>query len=473
MIEPSFLAHLVHEAEERSAKYREYRDYYDGNHSVRLSDRQMAYLTFGAETDHNFSANYMHIVVDSLAQRLTVKNFDAGPLTDTLNEWWRRARMDSRQFGLVTSCIRDGDCYLLVGWDNERGIPTFHVNTAYDGRDGAHVFYSTDDDSAVAATKRWWVEYGQGAGDMRRMNVYFPDRVERYYSHSRQSEYGWLPFSSDGLPTILDFTDDANDPLGIPLIHFTNRSRGFHYGLSEIEPGIPMQRALNKSIIDLLAAADASGFRIWVMLGDEPSADLAVSPGGFVYSPRSPDEVSITAVPGEPMRPLIEVVDSFVQRIGQVTDTPLSYFQLSGQMASEGTHKAHEARMLAKARVTATEIGNSWEDAMRMAIKLSNVYGGTNLDPDTEIIVNWEDFDIREEIEKLVEKSGALGDLVSAGSGIKNAALVAKFTNTEAEMLAEVDYNAVLVEQEMMRRMAISEKESQDGDPAAPSSSVA
>lgn len=436
-MEGSFLDHLIKEAEERAAKYREYRSYYDGDHSVKLTERQRAFLNIG---DREFSANYMPIVVDSLAMRLKLKGFD-GPLGKTLNEWWELNNMDFEQFGLHVSAIRDGDAGVMVEWDVEEKRPRFIPQLAYDGRDGVAFHYDGGSNDLQAATKRWWTEFGNRAGKIRRMNVYYPDRIERYYTTTEESEHGWLPYNEPGEGSTSDWLFQGQ-PIGIPIIHFTNRSRGYRFGMSEMEVAIPMQTALDKAVVDLLAAADSSGFRILVMLGDDPS-QMKISPGGFIWSRKPPTEVSVDAIRSEEMRPLVETVDSFVQRVGQVSDTPLSYFQLSGQMASEGTHKAHEARMLVKSRSVATELGSAWVKACKMAIRLNNIYGSKKMDEKADIIPVWADFDMREEVDKLKDKAEIVQLLVGAGATIKQAALVAGFSAEQAEKLAEVDLEAV------------------------------
>lgn len=430
-----FLDHLVREAEERAAKYREYREYYDGIHHAQLTERQRTYLQIGGQVD--FSANYMPIVVDSLANRLEVVGFD-GDNADTVWSWWTRNKMDANQFSTHVSAIRDGDSYMLVDWDEDREIPLFFPQTAYDGRSGCTVHYSGETDEPIAATKRWWVEFGEGAAKIRRLNVYYPDRIERFYTTSENTDYSWLPYSEDGFPNVIDWVGKGGEPLGIPVIHFTNRKRGYRYGLSELDPAIPMQNALNKSVIDLLAGADASGFRIWFMAGDDAS-NVTLGPGAIVNSLKEASDVSFEGFPGEPMRPLIEVVDSFVQRIGQVTDTPLSYFQQSGQMASEGTHESHEARMLTKARVAALEMGTAYEKMMAFAIRLNNEFGSSKYDEESELQTLWADFDARNEVERAKERSEVLLNLVSAGASIREAAIVAGFSEVEADNLAKID----------------------------------
>jgi hypothetical protein len=455
-----FIKHLMEEEAVRQESYREYRHYYDGRQGVMLTERQRQYLHVPPGTE--FSANYMHIVVDSVASRLRVMRFEAKGMTETLNKWATQMRVNSIQNGIHTSAIRDGDAYGFMEWDGTRKRPVLFPHVAYDGRDGVHAHYSPDSIGPLLFSKRWTVESGPEVG-VRRMNLYYGDRVERYWCHASTGGYDWMPGTGPQIRGNPSLSAVDRYEHGMPLIHFTNRSRGFRYGQSELAPGIPMQDALNKAVVDLLAATDASGFRIVVTIGFDPTG-RTVAPGAiFAVPDGTPDEVSVVTVPGEALRPHIEVVDNFVQRIGQVTDTPLSYFQQSGQMASEGTHRQHEARMLAKVRSAATEFGEQWEELMRICIRMSNVYEGTNYDEDVEIEVIWDDFDIRDREEKVKARAETTAILVGAGAGIEEAALEAGFTPSAAKEFGKMEW--VTMEREGKQQEKQADDDSQSTQP--------
>lgn len=432
-----FIQHLINEEDTRQESYRQYRDYYDGRQGVILTDRQRKYLH--VPTDKEFSANYMHIVVDSVVTRLSVSGFSVAgdaALSKVLNTWMRQMRINSIQNGIHTAAIRDGDAYGLCDWNIRRGHPVIVPHLAYDGRGGVHAHYSPERIEPVVFAKVWTVEEAWSGGKvgMRRMNLYFEERVERYWANAQTGVTDWQPWSGNGLPPVETYV------FGFPFVHFTNRARGFRYGQSELEPGIPMQDALNKAIVDLLGAADASGFRIMTMIGGDPTG-LSLSPGSWVYlDEKGPDEASIGHVPGEPLRPHIEVIDNFVQRIGQVTDTPLSYFQQSGQMASEGTHRQHEARMLAKVRTASVELGEQWEEIMRACIRLSNYYANTDYDEEAEIDVMWADFDIRDAEEKAKLRAETMKLYTEALVGVEQAAIESGHSEARAKAMAEMEY---------------------------------
>lgn len=365
-----------------------YREYYDGDHATQLSDRQRKYLQI--KIGEEFNDNYCPVVIDAIAERLVVTGFDADEISALLWDWWQLDRMDATQGIVHKAAPRDGDAYLLVEWNNELGRPTFSYEPAFDGKDGVEIYYSLEKrDRAEVAAKRWATEEGD------RLNLYYPDRVEKYIRRGDGGE--WEKYGSE-----LYWTDNGiqnGEPLGIPIVHFRNGDQGYSYGQSELRNIIPLQNALNKSVIDLVAAADTTAFRIYWMIGDDPS-NIEITPGSWIYSEKPPsgeNGVSIGHIPGEDLSKLIEFKDSFVTEIARVSRTPMSYFQMSRQRPAEGTLKQEESGLIARVKDRQVVFGNAWEDAMLLAARLWNAFGdGEAIDiDDLKIQTIWKDPETR------------------------------------------------------------------------------
>lgn len=399
-IQLSFLSWLTDNDATRQDNYRAYREYYDGQHDTQLTERQRRYLQI--KTGVEFNDNYAPIVVDALAERLTVTGFDAGKgdLPTLLWDWWQRERMDATQKVMHKSAVRDGDAYMIISWDNDSKRPRFTPELAYAGSSGVKVHYSNERRGVVDfASRRWVVDQGSNAGKVRRMNLYYPDRIEKYISNSEASEGNWQPYDDGSGAWPNPWVNKRGEPLGVPVVHFKNNDQGYDYGTSELAPMIPLQNALNKTIIDLLAAADTTSFRMLYMIGDDPSG-ITVSPGGWLYSLRPPsgeNGAAIGFIPGENLTPVIALKDSFVVEIARVTRTPMHYFQTSGQRAAEGTLKQEEVGLVSRAEDRQVTFGNAWEDAMMLAIRLSNTFGGTALDEEQMLTTLWAQAEIRNE----------------------------------------------------------------------------
>jgi hypothetical protein len=399
-VQVSFLKWLVEEELARRENYDQYREYYDGVHDAQLTDRQRKFLELRANQE--FRVNYCPIVVDALAERLNVTGFDAGAQGADLWAWWKANRMDAVQQTVHLSAVRDGDAYVMVDWDNKRSLPRFALELALsqkDGGCGVKVTYG-DNRQPAFASKRWR-ERQEGGGLRARLNLYYPDRIEKYGSQIGASSQ-WQQQREADEEWPIRWTDRAGEPLGIPVIHFRNKDTGYNYGTSELADVLPIQNAFNKAMLDLIAAADTTAFRIFYMIGDDPSG-LKVAPGSWVYStkPSSGEgSVDIGQFPGEDLTPLIKLKDSTAMEVARVTRTPISFFQLSGDRPAEGTLKQEESGLVAKTKNRQVTFGNAWEDVMAMARRLANAFGGANL-PDEGLSTQWADIEIRNEKEHM------------------------------------------------------------------------
>ena len=335
MVQLSYLTWLESQENERYAKYDMFRRYYEGDHDTQLTARMRAFLEL--ESSQEFSLNHCPIVVDSLAEKLKVTGFECEDNPEIFWEWWRRSRMDAVQAVVHLAAVRDGDSYLLGEWSNEYQRPYLTQENAYDGTQGVHVVYSDERRNVpMVAIKRWIVTAGMNV-KTRRTNLYYPDRIEKYTDGG--TGQAWMKYEEEGQPWPIPWTSKGQ-PLGIPVIHFRNKDQGYSYGEIELEDVVPVQNGLNKSFIDLLAAADTTGFRIFTMTGGNPGS-MALAPGMWAW--HTDPNASIGALPAADLTGLIALNDSIAAYIAKITRTPLSYFQLSGQVAAEGTLKEQES----------------------------------------------------------------------------------------------------------------------------------
>lgn len=411
-VQYSYLEFLASEEQARQEKVLQFRDYYNGLHSTQLTDRQRAFLEI--RRGQEFNVNYCTIPVDALAERLSITGFAVEGQERIFQAWWDDNHADSLQGQVHTAAIRDGDAFVLVEWDNENQRPALSLELSRAGGVGMWICYDQETSKPVYAAKQWTIDRGTGVGKMRRRNVYYPDRIEKYFSHNDVWGGNWQRYDDGSGQWPRWWTDNGAEngkPLGIPVFHFKHNDQGYTTGQSALEDVVPLQNALNKAIIDLLAAADTTAFRIYWMLGDDPS-NLRIGPGAWVWSQiphNAPDGgVSLGYFPGENLDYLIRLKDSFALEIARVTRTPLSYFQISGDRPAEGTLKQEESGLVAKAHKAQVDFGNVWEQVLAMCRRLWNVFGDatliegyTELDESVPITVYWKDAQTRNEREVL------------------------------------------------------------------------
>jgi len=363
------------------------RNYYDGFHDVRLTERQKEFLGYNTSDGWRFALNYCNIVVDSVVSRLLLHGVSSSTGDEALDKWSRQLlkenRIDATQNTVHRAGMRDSESFLLVDWDaeGERARMSFHpryTDAMVDGTGyGCKAHYPEDDPTLpmLYASKRW-TEQRQADGQtkaVRRMNLYWPDRVEEYEIDGRGSEINWKEVGQK------PWIDATGNGLGIPMFHYRAPS-----GQSELWDAVPVQDAINKTALDILALADTNAWGFIIAKGFSPTTDgkapesdgsnyIKIHPGMWVGP--VPPEGDIKRLEGEDLGPLLAVLDSLIFKLAQVTDTPISRFQVGLQVRAEGTLQQMEEPLIAKVREAQVVFGNAWEDAVLVALRLQNLWG--------------------------------------------------------------------------------------------------
>lgn len=415
LAELAYLNWLAGEELTRQKNVQQARDYYAGEHALSLTDRQREFL--GIKSGGRFAANYCETVVNALSERLIVSGVTSQD--PSVAAWasatWNGNRMDGLHGDVHQAAIRDGETFVMVDWDgaNKRPRFTFHqryVSSQAEGDGfGCKAFYPNDDyrQPMRYATKRWTEEYEVDGrtSSRQRLTVYWPDRVEKYAlatSDGPYKEAGWQPIrDEDEGAWPLPWVDQAGRPLGIPVVHFRNPDLR-----SELWNAIPLQDALNKALLDLLAGQDVSGFRIFFARGfyatsdgNPPRSDgsnyLRIAPGQMIGTPEQNAELRPIDPPS--LDPMLNVFWAMVLVLAQTTDTPASRFQLTRQVASAESQKESEGPLLAKGRDRQVDFGNAWEDVFGQARRLQNAFGAEQVDELAGIDVTWAPLEPRDE----------------------------------------------------------------------------
>lgn len=387
LIQLSYLAWLESLEILRGDAYTEFRDYYEGIQLTQLTARMRKFLELNELQD--FRINVCPIVVDALAEKLKVAKFSCKGQDDVFTEWWKRSRMNAVQSVVHTAAVRDADTYVLVEWNNTSMRPDFFQENAYDGIEGVHIVYSDERRTTpVVGVKRWTIQTGEKALT-RRTNLYYPDKVEKYTDLGSGKDWSQYVDPDNPQPWPIPWVAKDGSPLGIPIIHFRNKDLGYSYGISELNDVVVMQNAGNKALIDLLAAADTTGFQMTWATGLSPTDSVVVAPGILLKS-TNPD-VKFGVIPAAALTGLLALKDSLIADIAKITRTPLSYFQLTGQVAAAGTLKEQRSGLVSKALDRQVSFGNDWEDVMYMGRKLNNTFGGTAMDELEAIATEWVD----------------------------------------------------------------------------------
>jgi len=432
---------LADDDEKQQQHYVRLRKWYDGEQGVPLTDRQREYLA--VDSHFEFAMNYLRLPVDVCVERLHVQGFDGpdgiGGKDGLLAQWWAANRMDGVMTQAHRACVKDGDTYIIVSWDNETNMPVFTHETAYDGDEGVKVHYlSNRRREMTAASKRWTERRFNADGRMeavKRLNVYKLDAIEKYIMNKRGV---WEPFIEEG-----DGAWPVRWEAGIiPVIHFRWGDDGGNWGESELEALIPIQQMINKAVLDETESADKTGQQVLTLTGAKWPDGQVVAAGDVLSV--SAEGARWGSVPPGDLSGLQKRVSDNVMRLSQVSRIPLPYFQVTGQVASAETQAADDSQLVAKVTSLSTSIGNSWEDVMITALKVGAAYGTgiPQLKPGETIEVQWKEFNRVDPLLTESRRAAIIQSYTTAGMAIEGIVSLPSlgFTEEEQEQLVRGDY---------------------------------
>ncbi|MEO7673874.1 MAG: phage portal protein, partial [Pyrinomonadaceae bacterium] len=417
------IEHALEELRMNNRRYAKLERYYRGVHDLSFATEKFQ-NAFGS-LFREFAMNLCPAVCDAVQDKLRITEFSVDTGTDqigaNIRRIWHYNRMDQRSGEIHKEALRNGDAYAIV-WPNEKGLASIYPNRA------ANIAVQYDEESPGRLL--WAAKFWRTADKRTRINLFFPDRIEKYVS--AKSSESILPDAKEFVPAGVSQSlpiDHAarqqelfpemekmpphivRNPYGIvPAFHFANNSDIGTPGQSELEAAIPIQDGLNKSVLDMLVAMEFSAYRQRWAAGIEIEYDKE----GKTVAPFTAgvDKLWITQDPNArfgdfeaaDLEQFLKVKDSFRIDIASVTGTPLHYLmpQMKGQPSGESLKKA-ETRFLAKVRDRQESFGQTWADIIAFALMVEGL--GT----DIRLHTKWEDpspMSDREVLENILIKKG-------------------------------------------------------------------
>jgi hypothetical protein len=296
----------------------------------------------------------------------------------------------------------------MVEWDSIRGRPRYSL------QDPLQIEPVYDGNGELVAVYKAWEEHPIGESGTitrTRINRYRPGLIEKFVSVNSLTYTYWTgDVDSDGRPDggIIPWVDSAGAPLPIPIVHFRNQADGSDFGRSDLADAIPMQDAFNVRTWATGQAAIFDGARIKygvnVAAFVDPTTgaqrDPPLGPNAWWYL--KPDDPNIETVVGsiEPgdVAQLQEVADRELKTIAGLLGIPMHLIWPAGGLPSGESLKTAEARLVSKLLDRTITLGNGWEDAQYLAIRLANVFGNAGLPEDRMCTTQWKPVETRSEL---------------------------------------------------------------------------
>lgn len=358
----------------QAGRYRRSSRYYAGEHSLSFATEKFA-NTFG-DLFREFALNLCPAVCDAIKDKLKITGFGvrseerdkSRTLSADVNEIWRANRMAIRAGEVHKEALKNGDAYVIV-WPAADGTVQIFPNSA----ETCTVGY----DEEMPGRVKWAAKYWRTPEKRTRLNLFFPDRIEKYISKDTQD--GYLHDARELVAADGDEGVRVPNPFGVvPVFHFANNADIGSFGVSELEPAIPVQDGLNKAVLDMLVAMEVCAYRqrwaagIEIQYDKDGNAAAPFKAGiDHLWLAENPD-AKFGDFAAADLEQFLKVKDGFRIDIASVTGTPLYYLmpQVRGFPSGESLRKA-ETRFVAKVRDRQEQFGTVWEDVMSFALRIA------------------------------------------------------------------------------------------------------
>jgi len=379
--------------------------YYDGDVDEVFASDKVAKMLAKSHLNELDEVNFARIPVDAVANRLHITSVTTGDedADAEIADLIERNELDEEGPALHTRACSLGDAYLMVWPEHDDAGNLLGVNMYCNSPAVARVIYDEEHPLRKRyAIKSWTV--GAGRDRVVRADLWYPDRVERWLwagKHSAKNDK-WEPFSGDGQDAVLD------NPYGeVPFFHFrTSRP----YGRPEHYAAYGAQSLINKLIVSHAATVDFQSLPQRYGLID-PTVDQSGMQSDF--DPEFPEDAEadpqstlnpsqLRNDPGElwmlqglkgvgqfeAAQPSVYMMpfDRYIKAMSQVTDTPFTLFDSTGDAISGEARQEAKAPLTAKVQARQRSFGATWAAAYGFALRLLG-------HDDVRVTVRWQPAD--------------------------------------------------------------------------------
>lgn len=357
-----WITHLWQRMNARNLRWREYQDWYDGTVSTwTLADR--AHRDTFADRFKDLRANFAKTVVQSATQRMSVIGFDLwddDEGSDTAWDWWQRNRLDARSTVAHIRTLTVGVCPIIV----DAG-PRISVEDPF------QVITETDvaDETVTLAALKLWTDPAHQA---RVAILYLPDRIEWWRSDIGQGKVRWerVPDKSQ------------RNPWGVVPVAML---RNAPHAQSDFADVLPQLRLYAATLYNMATAAHYHAYPGRWGTGVTPDdEDPGRDDAGLVAPSRTDSGPDVMATSEDPssrfgnfaasdLTPFVSALNAYRADIGIVTNTPLRLLippPTSVPPTGESV-RFQDAPLTAKVVQQHATIGDGWEDAIRLAFRVS------------------------------------------------------------------------------------------------------
>lgn len=384
----SDLIRALNELREACDEYDLAESFYYGRREEQFAGRLLSRYFRGTGT--KFSVNFAGRPVDAVLDRLeiTAVTADNAEATQALNDFiWSGNQLDIEAPEVIKNALIFGDAYLYIG----SGDGDDEVEVWYNSPKTVRVFYDEENPRKKSyAIKAWAMHEEESNSELIRVNLYYPNRIEKYVS---------LPGTKGTSDSdFVAWTDDLTDENGyvenetgeVPFFHFRTARK---YGRPEHENAFGPQDALTKLVMSQMTSSEFAVFPQRYAIeepsgetmddidfGDEDESDVPgesqngsqfkAGPGNLwlLRNIKSMGEFSAANAQN-----FLEPMNWYVRSMSSSCSTPLHYFDPVGDAPSGESLRALEAPLIKKVRARQVSFAATWREALMYALKLLGV----------------------------------------------------------------------------------------------------
>jgi len=369
----------------RRDEYESAEDYYEGtapevfaNNSFRKAMNKAGYAS---------RLNFCRPVVDAVQNRLELAAVLG--VSDRANaiigDVWEANQLGLDANEIHRRALTYGDCYVMV-WPDEEGNLEISYNTPLTT---AIVYDPESPRKKLYAVKMW------EADGSTRMNIYRPNSIVKYSTKGTGITEGaqWVQI------------DEIDNPFGeVPVFHFRTLRP---YGRPEHKDAFDAQDYINKQFVTSMFVSDYQGAPQRYALSKAGSSSevddfqegdtnrenigaLKNGPGELWYF-SDVDKVGEFS-PADPAVFWNPIKDT-VRAMASLTNTPLHYFEKTGNIPSGQALRVAEAPLVKKVRDRQASFGQSWREVFQFVLRVNGIV--------EDVQVKWQLVESMDDLERL------------------------------------------------------------------------
>ncbi|MVO87415.1 phage portal protein [Streptomyces sp. p1417] len=359
----------------------EYSRYYEGDQQ-KFAFSQARYKSAFRDVFDQWRDNFCGTIVDSTNERLHVDSFRIPGEDDGTDarQFWQRNGMDAYSTAVHLEALITGRSYVVV-WADAKGEPTI---TPVPG-DRIAVSYKAGSLWELEAAARFEMD----AWGRQQVTLW----TEEYVYEVAYGETDW------------ENGTKQKNPLGlVPVVPFENRSRLGREPVSELVNCIPIQDAINKTVMDALTASEFAAFPQRYVTGLEIVEDANGNPvepydvGADKLLQAEDPSAKFGSFEAANLANYVSLVDLLVQHLATVSRVPSHYFLVNSSNTPSGEAIiSAEAGLVAKVKERMLHFGEAWERVIRLCFAVKNDKRRNAFDTETR----WKDPEYRTEAQHI------------------------------------------------------------------------